>query len=65
VKERWLEILLTPQRDGISVAAVCRRYGIPAVVLRIPATTLVRGSPCTAAAVDAAGNFAVEDGVGG
>ena len=28
VNERWLEILLTPQRDGISVAAVCRRYGI-------------------------------------
>jgi transposase InsO family protein len=28
VNERWLEILLTPQRDGISVAAACRRYGI-------------------------------------
>jgi len=28
MNERWLEILLTPQRDGISVAAVCRRYGV-------------------------------------
>ena len=28
VNERWLEILLTPKRDGISVAETCRRYGI-------------------------------------
>lgn len=28
VNERWLEILLTPQRDGISVAATCRSNGI-------------------------------------
>lgn len=28
VNERWLEILLTPRRDGMSVVDVCRRYGI-------------------------------------
>ncbi|MDV2476188.1 transposase [Rhodococcus zopfii] len=28
VNERWLEILLTPLRDGISVAETCRRYGV-------------------------------------
>jgi transposase InsO family protein len=28
VNERWLEILLTPKRDGISVAETCRRHGI-------------------------------------
>jgi predicted DNA-binding transcriptional regulator YafY len=28
VNERWLEILLTPRRDEISVSEVCRRYGI-------------------------------------
>lgn len=27
VNERWLEILLTPKRDGITVAETCRRYG--------------------------------------
>jgi transposase-like protein len=29
VNERWLEILLTPMRDQITVAETCRRYGIP------------------------------------
>jgi transposase InsO family protein len=28
VNERWLEILLTPLRDQITVADTCRRYGI-------------------------------------
>jgi transposase InsO family protein len=28
VNERWLEILLTPMRDQITVAETCRRYGI-------------------------------------
>jgi hypothetical protein len=28
VNERWLEILLTPMPDKISVAETCRRYGI-------------------------------------
>jgi transposase InsO family protein len=28
VNERWLEILLTPMRDGITVAETCRRYGV-------------------------------------
>ena len=28
VNERWLEILLTPLRDGITVAETCRRYGV-------------------------------------
>ncbi|MCW2662462.1 MAG: hypothetical protein JWP83_3614 [Mycobacterium sp.] len=28
VNERWLEILLTPKRDQITVAETCRRYGI-------------------------------------
>jgi hypothetical protein len=28
VNERWLEILLTPLRDQITVAETCRRYGI-------------------------------------
>ena len=30
MNERWLEILLTPKRDGITVAVAetCRRYGI-------------------------------------
>ncbi|GAA4474820.1 hypothetical protein GCM10023094_11150 [Rhodococcus olei] len=28
VNERWLEILLTPLRDGIPVAETCRRYGV-------------------------------------
>lgn len=28
MNERWLEILLTPLRDGITVAETCRRYGI-------------------------------------
>ncbi|NMM91841.1 hypothetical protein B2J88_47480 [Rhodococcus sp. SRB_17] len=28
VNERWLEILLTPLRDGITVADTCRRYGV-------------------------------------
>ena len=27
VNERWLEILLTPMRDQITVAETCRRYG--------------------------------------
>lgn len=28
MNERWLEILLAPMRDGITVAETCRRYGI-------------------------------------
>ena len=28
MNDRWLEILLAPARDGISVAEACRRYGI-------------------------------------
>ena len=28
VNERWLKILLTPLRDGITVADTCRRYGV-------------------------------------
>ncbi|WP_169592666.1 IS481 family transposase [Antrihabitans stalactiti] len=28
MNERWLEILLTPLRDGITVAETCRRYGV-------------------------------------
>ena len=28
MNERWLEILLTPMRDQITVAETCRRYGI-------------------------------------
>jgi hypothetical protein len=28
MNERWPEILLTATRDGITVAAVCRRYGL-------------------------------------
>jgi transposase-like protein len=28
VNERWLEILLNPMRDQITVAETCRRYGI-------------------------------------
>jgi transposase-like protein len=28
VNERWLEILLTPMRDQITVAETCRRYGV-------------------------------------
>ncbi|MCD2158203.1 helix-turn-helix domain-containing protein, partial [Rhodococcus cerastii] len=28
VNERWLEILLAPSRDGITVAETCRRYGV-------------------------------------
>jgi hypothetical protein len=28
VNQRWLEILLTPMRDQITVAETCRRYGI-------------------------------------
>jgi hypothetical protein len=28
VNECWLEILLTPMRDQITVAETCRRYGI-------------------------------------
>jgi hypothetical protein len=28
VNERWLEILLTPKRDDITVDETCRRYGI-------------------------------------
>jgi hypothetical protein len=28
VNERWLEILLAPMRDQITVAEMCRRYGI-------------------------------------
>ncbi|MEU4654939.1 helix-turn-helix domain-containing protein [Streptomyces sp. NPDC023723] len=26
--ERWLDILLAPERDGLSVAEVCRRHGV-------------------------------------
>ena len=28
MNERWLEILLTPMRDQITVAETCRRYGV-------------------------------------
>ena len=28
MNERWMEILLTPLRDGITVAETCRRYGV-------------------------------------
>lgn len=28
MNERWLEILLAPSRDGITVAETCRRYGV-------------------------------------
>ncbi|MCK8675174.1 helix-turn-helix domain-containing protein [Rhodococcus sp. HM1] len=34
VNERWLEILLTPLRDGITVAETCRRCGVGVTALQ-------------------------------
>lgn len=42
MNERWLEILLTPMRDQITVAETCRRYGISAELLCLPTPPLRR-----------------------